>query len=404
MSSIKIVLRKKNTSDSTWALALRITKDRRSSYIFLGHRIKETDWDDKAQAVKSSHPNHKRLNNFLLKKRTEASEHRLELETQKSEISSRAIKQKIKPSGGTTFFSQADLWLDELKKAGKYNQYTADKPRVKHFKDFLNGEDIAFSDVTVGMLEKFKNYLKGGLDVSERTAVNHWVVVRSVFSYAIKHGVCDPKYYPFGKGKAKIKFPESVKIGLTAAEVKKIEEVDLLDDYHNHCRNLFLLSFYFAGMRVSDVLRLRFSDFQNARLHYTMGKNNKSGSLKIPEKAEKIIKHYEQFKQNSDDLIFPELKRLESLDDKFETQRAIAFATSRIDKCLRQDVAKAAKIDKHLTMHIARHTFGNISGDKIPVQMLQKLYRHTKIETTIGYQANFIHKDADEALDAVLKF
>ncbi|GAL82102.1 hypothetical protein JCM19274_2813 [Algibacter lectus] len=25
-------------------------------------------------------------------------------------------------------------------------------------------------------------------------------------------------------------------------------------------------------------------------------------------------------------------------------------------------------------MHIARHSFGNISGDKIPIQMLQKLY------------------------------
>jgi integrase/recombinase XerD len=31
------------------------------------------------------------------------------------------------------------------------------------------------------------------------------------------------------------------------------------------------------------------------------------------------------------------------------------------------DVAKAAKIEKLLTMHIARHTFGNISGDRIPL-------------------------------------
>ena len=53
-------------------------------------------------------------------------------------------------------------------------------------------------------------------------------------------------------------------------------------------------------------------------------------------------------------------------------------------------------------MHIARHTFGNISGDKIPIQMLQKLYRHSHIATTIGYQANFIFKGADEALEAVI--
>ena len=61
-------------------------------------------------------------------------------------------------------------------------------------------------------------------------------------------------------------------------------------------------------------------------------------------------------------------------------------------------------IDKPLTMHIARHTFGDISGDRIPIQMLQKLYRHSSITTTVAYQANFIHRDTDEALDAVVDF
>ncbi len=53
-------------------------------------------------------------------------------------------------------------------------------------------------------------------------------------------------------------------------------------------------------------------------------------------------------------------------------------------------------------MHIARHTFATIAADKIPIQQLQKLYRHSDIKTTIGYQSAFIHKDADEAFDAVL--
>jgi integrase/recombinase XerD len=75
----------------------------------------------------------------------------------------------------------------------------------------------------------------------------------------------------------------------------------------------------------------------------------------------------------------------------------------RIDTLL-QDIAGQIKTDKKLTMHIARHTFGNISGDKIPIQMLQKLYWHTSITTTIGYQANFMHKDKDEALTAVIGF
>lgn len=55
-------------------------------------------------------------------------------------------------------------------------------------------------------------------------------------------------------------------------------------------------------------------------------------------------------------------------------------------------------------MHIARHTFGNLSGDRIPIQLLQKLYRHTSITTTIGYQSNFINQDTDEALNSVIQF
>ena len=54
-------------------------------------------------------------------------------------------------------------------------------------------------------------------------------------------------------------------------------------------------------------------------------------------------------------------------------------------------------------MHISRQTFGNLSGEEIPIQMLQKLYRYTSITTTINYQANFIYKDADEALEKVLE-
>ena len=57
-----------------------------------------------------------------------------------------------------------------------------------------------------------------------------------------------------------------------------------------------------------------------------------------------------------------------------------------------------------MSMHFARHSFGNISGDKIPIQMLQKLYRHSSITTTILYQSNFMQKDTDEASDKVLDF
>lgn len=399
MSKVKVVLRQKPNTDGTLPLSLRITKDRKSSYIYLGYAIKESDWDKAAQRVRKSHPNSTRLNNFILKKLAEGTNSALEVETDKPDSSVKALKSKIKPSAAASFNKQAEDYLHGLQKSGKYNQYTADKPRVKHFKDFAGG-DVSFSEITPILLERFKGYIKSDLHLSERSAVNHLVMVRSVFSQAVKDNIVDAKYYPFGKGKIKIKFPDSIKVGLNFSEIKALEETELTDPTQNHARNLWLFSFYFAGMRVSDVLRTKWSDIVDDRLYYSMGKNNKSISLKIPDKAKKIISQYEAFKENKGDLIFHDLKRCD-FNDRFRTQRTIAFKTSAVDKCLRLHVAPAAKIEKNLTMHIARHSFAQ-NATHIDIRTLQMLFRHTKLETTEGYMGQFIHQTADAAIDSVI--
>lgn len=400
-SSLKIVLKKDKKKDGTYPLAIRITKDRATSYILIGHSIKTTDWDSIAQKVKKSHPNSTRLNNVISNKFTEAQNKLLELEAQKQDTSSVVIKTSLKGTKLGTFNKQAKIYLDQLKKAGKYNRWSADAPRVKRFQEFLNTSDISFAEIDVALLKKFKAHLKVTRNISERTIINHLIVLRSIFSQAIAAKVVDPKYYPFGKGKIAIKFPDSIKIGLTKEEVQSIEELDLLPGSKpEHARNVWLFSFYFAGMRVADALRLKWSDFQNNRLYYAMGKNTKAGSLKVPDKATVILERYKRLSPIND-LVFPDLESLENLTDRFEVERKINQKVKLLDEGL-EEIAKELKLTKKLTMHIARHTFGNISGDKIHVQMLQKLYRHSHISTTIGYQSNFIHKDADEALDAVL--
>jgi integrase/recombinase XerD len=404
--AIKIVLRKRANSDGTRPLILQVIKDKQRSTIALGYSLKASDWDKKKQEVKSSYPNSVRLNKLILKKKLEAIGGALDLEADHGEASSMAIIKKLKRKDGSDFITQAEAYLDRLKQAGKYNQYTADKPRVAHFKEFLNDKRMRFPDITPAVLEEFKIHLADReTPLSERSIVNHLVVIRSVFSQAIKDGFTDKRFYPFGADKIRIKFPESNKIGLTVEEVKRLERAKLsAGSFQRHACNLWLISFYAAGMRISDVLRLKWSDIHNGRLHYVMGKNAKGGSVKLNEKAIAILEKYRKDKTSLNDFIFPDLKVVEDLSDKFLVQRRIAFTVSRIDKFLQTYVAPAAQIDKKLTMHIARHTFGNISGDKIPLQMLQKLYRHTSITTTIGYQANFIHKDADEAIEAVVGF
>jgi integrase/recombinase XerD len=403
MASTKIVLRKKMNKDGTYPLAIRITKDRKTSFIYIGQNVKERDWDSEKQEVKKSHANSSRLNNFLMKKRSEANDKMLELASQQDSVTSKAVKNRINPKvNGESFFAYADSYLNNFKESGKYNRFHPDSSRLKNFRTFLQGKDIAFQDITVGLLTQFKAYMKGKQKASDRSVMNHLIIIRTIFNMAIKANAADHACYPFGKDKIQIKLPESIKIGLSMEEVHRLEELNLDQfNYLNHCRNLWLFSFYFAGMRVSDILRLRWSDIQDERLAYKMGKNAKVGSLKCPDKALAILEQYKSKKKKKDDLIFPELRELPDLNDSFDVQRIISYAVKRIDENLRK-VATQAGIEKKMTMHIARHTFGNISGDKIPIQMLQKLYRHSSVTTTIGYQSNFIYKDADDALDSVV--
>jgi len=157
-----------------------------------------------------------------------------------------------------------------------------------------------------------------------------------------------------------------------------------------------------AGIRISDVLRMRWSDIVGDRLYYKMSKNNKVDSLKMPPPVIDILDYYIEDKMTSSDYIFMELKNVDKNNSKAIYTR-IKSAIKRMNDNLSK-IAKLAQINKKITSHIARHSFGNIAGDKISPQMLQKLYRHTHLSTTIGYQGNFIHKNADDALNSIINF
>lgn len=402
-SSIKVTLRKKPNKQGEYPLVLRITKDRRSTYLYTGQYIDLKYWDEANRTVRKSHPNAVRLNNLLLAKLTEANKTLLTLTSDKSDYSSQSIKKEITtPLSKVTFKQMADAYLEELNANKKINRYKTDKARIGHLMRFAQNNYLTFGEIDEAFLRRFMSYLKGEKKLSPRTVINTLIVIRTLYNRAIKQGVIERKHYPFGKDKIRIKFPETEKVGLNKVEIQAIEALDALTAQEAHVRNVWLFSFYLAGMRVGDVINIRWSDIYDGRLHYRMNKNAKLLSLKLPEKVIPIIELYKGDKKSADDFIFPEMKKA-NLKNARDVLAKTKTATKKFNKYLSR-VADKAKINKKLTMHIARHSFGNIAGDAIPLQMLQKLYRHTSITTTINYQANFMHQDTDEALDKVINF
>lgn len=401
-SNTKIVLRKKPNKDGLFPLAIRITKNRRSVYHYLGHYIDSRFWDETNKQVRKSHPNAADLNNLILYKLSETNKCLINLQSTNKDLSVNQIKKELYIAQNTNFFDLAREYLDELNLNKKFSRLSSDKPRINHIRKFNKSDQLVFQEIDEDFLKKFMVYLREERKVTERSIINNLIVIRTLFNKAIKLGIVDRKLYPFGSDKIKIKFPETKKVGLTIPEIQKIEGLKDLTQKENHTRNIWLFSFYFAGIRSADVFKIRWSDICDGRLNYRMNKNSKLISLKIPIKIYPIIEQYTKYKRSEDDFIFTELKMV-NFEDKKEVFSKTTLANKNLNKHLKKIAAKAG-ISKKLTMHIARHSFGNISGDKIPVQMLQKLYRHSSITTTMMYQSNFLTKETDKALNSVVNF
>ncbi|MCB0744938.1 MAG: site-specific integrase [Ignavibacteriae bacterium] len=402
MSTVQAVLRKKKNTQNLYPITIRITKDRKTSFISTGQYIDQKFWDVKNRNVKRSHPNASRINHLILKKLAQANEKLLEAEINEETISASRVRENVKGQHKLDFFGVAELHLENLKNAEKYRQYETQKGRVEKFKKFTGQNTLHFKEITVFLLNNFESFILNQEKRKPRTAANYMILIRKIYNLAISEGIAERITYPFGKGKVQIRIPESEKVGLSIEEVKRLENAKDLSPAQQNAVNVWLTSFYFAGIRVSDVLQLKWSDFNDGRLLYRMNKNQKLVSLKVPEKAQVILNQYKEIKLCNSDLIFPYLR-----DTDFNNAKETLTRTRTVTRTLNerlQLVAKQLEIDKKLSMHIARHTFGNISGDKIPIQMLQKLYRHSSITTTVTYQSSFMKKDADEALDSVVNF
>jgi len=402
-ANAKIVLRKKSNREGLYPLAIRITKNRRSTYQYIGHYIELEDWDEKNIRVKKSNINADNLNSLLSLKLSEANKALITLQSEKKDASANQIKKEIYSSGkNLTFFELAQEHLDELESSEKLNRLSTDSALVNYLLKFHKSKQLSFQEIDERFLKKLMMYLKVKHSLAETSIMNILVLIRLLFNRAITQKIVSRELYPFGTDKIRIRFPETTKVGLNIFEIRKIESLDDLSPSELHTRNVWLYSFNFAGMRVTDVLWTKWSDIYDNRLHYRMNKNSKILSLKIPEKVLQILNFYKDDKRNEDDFVFPELKKA-NLDDAKDTYNKRKTATKKFNDNLKS-IAKKAGINKKITMHIARHSFGNIAGDAIHPLMLQKLYRHSDLKTTLNYQANFIHKDADDALDSVVNF
>ena len=169
----------------------------------------------------------------------------------------------IQVSNVYVLFDQKIDKLKGLRKISTGNVYRDAKSSLKMFKSKLS-----LLDVTPDFLKGYESYM-----ISEGRSVTTISIyirsLRSIYKQAIKDGMVDRKYYPFGKSKYQPKAPRYIKEALNIEQIKSIIDFEVKEGTNQQlAKDMWLLSYYCNGMNIKDISNLKFSNFEEDSIHF----------------------------------------------------------------------------------------------------------------------------------------
>lgn len=152
------------------------------------------------------------------------------------------------------------------------------------------------------------------------------------------------------------------------------EEIDrILAQVKNHKHWLMIALAYGAGMRVSEVVKLRVGDvdFERGFLHIKQSKGQKDRVTLLPKKLEQHL------------LLW--IRGKEGLDVVFESERGGKLTSRTAQKIFARACGRAG-IKKEASFHSLRHSFAtHLIEQGTNLRYVQTLLGHSSIRTTMVY-------------------
>jgi site-specific recombinase XerD len=398
MASVTTVFRSDKLNKKKEApIHFRIIKDRKISYISSGIIIPEEHWDEKNKKIKAKHPNSARANSLLSNKYTDLQDQVLEFETIHKGLTSRSFRVNVYGKKPFDVFPFADEVVAEYLAQDKIGSYDKNLSIIAKLKEYTEGRNICFQDITPDFLTKYEKYLKEKKGNKVNTIHKDFKFIRKVFNDAYRKDVIDHSVIPFNKYKMKTERTE--KVYLSEEELTRIETVTTTKGTRLELhRDMFIFASYVGGLRVSDVLQMKWKHFDGTNIHVTIQKTGNQLSIKVPNKAIEFIEKYKPKKKNLNAFIFPILPIDTDLTDPRTVDTAISRATAYINKNLKFLAAKA-EIDKHISFHTSRHTWATRALRKgMSIDKVSKLMGHAAIRETQVY-AKIVSSELDKAMD-----
>lgn len=390
-TTLHIVLRANRINTKNEApIYIRIIKNRQSFFVSTGIRIDPGFWDDKRKRVKPNHPNATSINILLNKLYTTYMDKLNGLNGSNLSISIAAIKKQITGFNTADFFVVAQQIVDRYHAEGRVGSRDKAKSILKKLKEYHKRKQLLFTDIDVSYIESYQQYARVVCGKKQNTIHKELKFMRQVFLEAIKFGYINANTNPFLR--LTLRSERTSRVYLLDDDINKLIQLDLtLDPELARARDIFVFSCFACGLRISDVLLLKWDNVEGNMLNLVIHKTETQAGLPIPQKAVEIINKY-RFVQNDNKYVFGYMPEDFNESSAETLDRIISSKTAIINKHLKI-IGKKAKINKHLTFHVSRHSFAtNALRKGIPLEHVQKLLGHANIRETQIY-AKIVDQD-----------
>ena len=252
------------------------------------------------------------------------------------------------------------------------------------------GEEVRLKDVDRDFCIGFTKYLKtaknlhknmkGGQQISAGTAHLKYSMFRSVLNDAVRKGYIEQNPTKLVPMVNRPKKPDTERDFLSAEELKLLIATPC---NYKMLKQAFLFS-CFTGLRKSDILSLTWSEIINddgrQMIYKRIQKTQRWLSVPLSEQARRWLPDRKTPVGEAEQRVF------------------VPMSNASLSDNLRKWAERAGILTKHVSFHVARHTFATLELSLgVDLYTVSKLLGHTNISTTQVY-AKVVDKQKEHAV------
>lgn len=282
----------------------------------------------------------------------------------------------------------ANEYLNQIDEEERTKSHKMYKLAIKRYLSYA-GQNTLMEHITPLRINKY--ILELQKDKLSPTSINIYVtLLKVIINYAIKMQYVSFRVNPFIT--AKIPTARKRDTFITVEQLKRIRDAKLDQQHLIVVRDMFMLTYYLAGMNLVDILSYNFKNATEMRFIRKKTRNMKSGdaiiNFTIPEEAKPIINKY--MDNETGKLIF----------GRYKNYSSCYSGLARNIKTL----AQIGRIDHYFTLYSARKSFVQHGFNLgIPLSTLEYcIGQSMKEDRPIFNYVSIMKEHADKAIRQIL--